>query len=584
MSTVDFIEAGTRKNVSEIQALALTIMNAPATSAVSVKDLYSAAMQQTSAVFSNQTMPKIDENFPENANVISNFTGEDTCETDWFVKIVPTTEEAITNPDSADEREELLDIIRRASYDLIQREMLLHSVYLTDNPDFNCKIDITAPAQFPKLLLDTAIHYYPIDDKTSKNYAKSRKFDMPSIRIVCYPEWENEEWLYWKSKAHNETEDEPERLMMIYDTETNTAFLLGAKNFSEIRKAVKVLAWNTAVEAGNGDFLPVNGTAKTISVKKTVNKKSDTSSTTFMTVSCCEDERSFFGLNVHAAEPTAKGEEISVTTSGDSGLLLIASSQNKKKFLVNFGRNGFGSIDSVIAGSKETPGIISAENLALVKTAEDKKEFILNPMLSPNAKIHTLLKQEDKDFPMPEYVVLMVNDGCLPPVTMIKDTDLATSMWFSYTTECDCCSDSKVIPGGNSDATWDVESEIEIFNKIAKKGKFKLIIVNTAPYSENVQDLLADEIILSVYTKIARNDISWKEWKALPGFYLPDKGTFKNVKKDFDTVYDTLKFSADPIYKDLIRDSLEMKIEYMRTIDAPQTLIAPFYKILAKLV
>ncbi len=61
MSTVDFIEAGTRKNVSEIQALALTIMNAPATSAVSVKDLYTAAMQQTSAVFSNQTMPKIDE-------------------------------------------------------------------------------------------------------------------------------------------------------------------------------------------------------------------------------------------------------------------------------------------------------------------------------------------------------------------------------------------------------------------------------------------------------------------------------------------------------------------------------------------
>ena len=462
--------------------------------------------------------------------------------------------------------------------------MFMHSVYLTDNPDFNCRIDITAPVQFPKLLLDAAIHYYPIDDKTSKNYAKSRKLDMPSIRIVCYPEWENEEWLYWKSKAHNETEDEPERLMMIYDTETNTAFLLGAKNFSEIRKAVKVMAWNTSIEAANGEFLPVNGTAKTISVKKTVNKKSDTSSATFLTVSCCEDERSFFGLNVHASETPAKGEEITVTTSGDSGLLLIASAQNKKKFLVNFGRNGFGSIDSVLAGSKEAPQIISAENLALVKTAEDKKEFLLNPMLSPNAKIHTQLKQEDKDFPMPEYVVLMVNDGALPPVTMIKDADLMTSMWFSYTTECDCCSDSEVIPGGNSDATWEVNKEIDIFNKIAKRGKFKLIVVNTAPYSESSHDALADEIILSVYTKIARNEISWKEWKALPGFNLPDKGTFKNVKKDFDTVYDTLKFSADPVYKDLLRDSLEMKIEYLRTIDAPQTLIAPFYKILAKLV
>ena len=263
---------------------------------------------------------------------------------------------------------------------------------------------------------------------------------------------------------------------------------------------------------------------------------------------------------------------------------LIASAQNKKKFLVNFGRNGFGSIDSVLAGSKEAPQIISAENLALVKTAEDKKEFVLNPMLSPNAKIHTQLKQEDKDFPMPDYVVLMVNDGALPPVSMIKDADLMTSMWFTYTTECDCCSDSKVIPGGNSDATWEVDKEIEIFNKIAKRGKFKLIVVNTEPYSESTRDSLADEIILSLYTKITKNEISWKEWKAFPGFNLPDKGTFKNVKKDFDTVYDTLKFSADPMYKDLLRDSLEMKIEYLRTIDAPQTLTAPFYKILAKLV
>ena len=584
MSTLDFIETGTRKNVSEFQALALTIMNAPATTPVTVKDLYTAAMQQTSAVSSNQTMPKVDENFPENANVISNFTGEDTCDTDWFVKIVPTAEEALANPDSADEREELLDIVRRASYELITGEMLVHSVYLTNNPDFNCRIDVAAPVQFPKLLLDTAIHYYPIDEQSSKNYAKSRKFDMPSIRIVCHPEWVNEEWLYWKAKAHNETEDEPERLMMIYDTETNTAFLLGAKNFSEIEKAVKILAWNTSVEATNGDFLPVNGTAKTISIKKTVNKKSDTASTTFLTVSCCESERSFFGLNAHASETTVKGEEISVTTSSDSGLLMVATAQNKKKFLINFGRNAFSSIDTVIAGSKEAPQIISAENLALVKTAEDKKEFLLNPMLSPNAKVHTLLNQEDKDFPMPEYIVLMVNDGALPPVSMIKDPDLMTSMWFSYTTECDCCSDSKVIPGGNSDATWEVGSEIEIFSKIAKRGKFKLILVNTEPYSESTRDALADELILSVYTKIARKDISWKEWKALPGFNIPDKGTFKNIRKDFDTVYDTLKFSADPMYKDLLRDSLEMKIEYLRTIDAPQTLIAPFYKILAKLV
>lgn len=582
MSTVDFINAEAKKNVSEFQALAVTVMNAPAASVLSAEELYTVSKQQISVVVSDQKTPKIDGVLPEDSNLLSNLTGEDTYSSDWFVKIVPTSEEALSNPESADEREELLNIARNAAVDLVSREMIVHSVYLTDNADFNCKIDITAPYQFPKLLLDTAIHYYPINEDSTKNYTKSRKLEMPSIRIVCYPDWENEEWNFWKSKANNETEEEPPRLMMIYDTETNTAFLLGAKSFCEIEKAIKILAWNTAIESGKGDFLPVNGTAKTVNVTKTVDKKSETASTTFLTVSTDSAERSFFGLNIHASETGAKGEKISVSVSGNSGMLMLATGQNKKKSLINFGCNHFDSIEGTSAFIKGTPTVVSAEDLALIQTSEGKKECVLNPLLSPCAKIHTLFEQEEKDLSMPEYLVMIVREDVLPPVTMIKDPELVASAWFSYTTECDCCSDSKVIPGGNSDATWEVEKEIEIFTKAAKKGKFKVILINSTPYGKAGEDTALDEIILSTYIKIARNDIAWKECKALPGLNIPDKGTFKNIKKDFDTVYDTQKL-AEPLFKDLIRDSLEMKIDYLRTIDAPVSLINPFYKILAKL-
>ena len=583
MSTLDFIDMKTDKNVSEIQALAHTIMNAPETKVVSLSELYELSKEQGTVVISDQKMPKFDENLSEESNVLSNLTGEDSVVSDWFVRVVPSSEEAMTNPDSADEREELLSIIRRKSYELIQQPMIMHSVYLTDTPDFNLKIDVVVPEQFPKLLFDTAIHYYPIDDKSSKIYAKSHKFDVPSIKIVCDPDWENEDWMYWKSKAHNETEDEPQRLMMIYDVETNTAFLLGAKTFSEIDKAVKILAWNTCVEAGNGDFLPVNGTIKTITITKTT-KKSEPVSTTFLTVSAKDSERSFFGLNSHSNETPAKGEDISVSVGGNSGLVMLLSGQNKKKSIVNFGRNCFDTIDNVVERTKDAPQILSAENLALITSnAAGKKELLLSPILSPNAKIHTLMPQEENDFLMPDYLVLMVQDDSLPPVTMIKDADLITSTWFSYTTECDCCSDLKVMPAGNPDATWDVLSEIDLFNKALKKGKFKLILINTTPYSNGMKNIIDDEIVLSIYMKIAKNEIEWKEWKAVAGYNLPDKGTFKNIKKDFDTIYDTAKFSNDSLYKDLIRDSIEMKIDYLRTIDAPVALITPFYKILAKL-
>lgn len=583
MSTLDVIAVDAKKNVSEFQALAATIMNAPATSSVSAEDLYSMAQQETTTVISDQTIPKIEGLIPENSNLISNFTGEDTCGFDSFVKIVPTSEEALSNPDSADEREELLGIVRKVTYDLIQREMLSGSVYLTDNTDFNCKIDLAVPVQFPKLLLDTAIHYYPIDDKTTKNYSKSRKLDMPSVRIVCYPEWENEEWLYWKSKAHNETEDEPPRFMMIYDVETNTAFLLGANSFTEIDKAVKVLAWNTAVEAGKGELLPICGTAKTIDFTKTVDKKSETTSTTFITISTDETERGFFGLNIHASDSTGKGEKFSVSTSGNSGLLMLVSGQNKKKSLINFGRNRFDTVDVASAFTKGAPAPVSAENLALLKTSADKKEFAMNPLFSPCARIHTVFEQEEKDLSMPDYIVMIVRDAALPAVTMVKDSDLVQAMWFSYSTECECCADSEVIPGGNADATWEVNNEFDLFAKALKKGKFKLVLINSTPYTKDSKTL-DDELILSVYMKIAKNEMVWKDWKILSGFNVPDKGVFKNVQKDFDTVYDPHKFMGNDLYTDLLRDSIGTKLEYLRMIDAPVNLINALYKALSKLV
>lgn len=583
MSTVDFIAMDAKKNVSEFQALVSTIMNAPATSTATAEELYSMAQQQTTVVISDQTTPAIEGIMPENSNLISNFTGEDTDGLDSFVKIVPTMEEASSNPDYADERAELLDIARKVTFDLVQREMTVHSVYLTDNPDFNCKIDIVAPYQFPKLLLDTAIHYYPIDDKTTKNYSKSRKLDMPAIRIVCYPEWENEEWLYWKSKAHNETEDEPQRFMMIYDLETNTAFLLGAKTFAEIEKAVRVLAWNTAVEAGKDELLPICGTAKTIDYTKTADKKTETTSTTFLTISTDGNERGFFGLNIHASENTTKSEKLAVSTSGNSGLLMLVAGQNKKKSLISFGRNRFDTMDVSSAFTKGAVAPVSAENLTLVKTAEGKKEFAVNPLLSPCAKVHTVFEQEEKDLSMPEYVFMIVRDAALPAVTMVKDADLVQAMWFSYSTECECCADSEIVPGGNADATWEAAKEFDLFAKAFKKGKFKLVLINSTPYTKDSKTL-EDELILSVYMKIAKNEMVWKEWKILPGFNVPDKGVFKNVQKDFDNVYDPNKFMGNDLYTDLLRDSIETKVEYLRTIDAPVNFINALYKSLSKLV
>ena len=69
----------------------------------------------------------------------------------------------------------------------------------------------------------------------------------------------------------------------------------------------------------------------------------------------------------------------------------------------------------------------------------------------------------------------------------------------------------------------------------------------------------------------------------MPGYSVPEKNIFKNVKKDFDTVFDPQKVSETDLYTDMMRDSVEMKIDYLRGVCAPSQLIASLYKIMAKL-
>lgn len=577
MSTIDFIGVETKKNISEFQALAVTVMSAPASVEADVPALYNAALEQPTVVVTDQPLPKGAEMGLNDAKVLANLTGEDVQTAGWAVRIVPTVAEAVTNPGLADDRGELIGIVRQAAYELIQRETLVHSTYLTENTDFNCKIDICAPVQFAKLVLDAAIHYYPIDEKSSKIYAKTKKMSASAIRIVCYPDWVNDEWLYWKSRETEESSEEPPRMMMIYDVESNTAFLLGAKNFGEIRKAVKVLSWNTGVN--NIEALPVNGVAKTIGI----NKGGKKTETTFLTVSNNCHDRSYFGLNIHANDLKTKNEEVSI--SGDSGILMLTTVQGRKKSLVSFGKNFFGPIESASVRESGKVSVISGENTAVSKNEKGERNILLNQALSPDGKVHTLFSQEEKDLSLPEYLVMIVKDELLPPVTMIKENDLISSSWFTYSTECDCCSDMNIIPGANQNAVWDLSTELDVFDKALKKTKFKLLILNVGPYfgANGKQVEICDSILLSAYVKIAKNEMKWKEWKMMPGHFIPEKGMFKNVSKDFDTIFDPAKNAAVEEYADLMRDSVEMKIDYLRSISAPAQFIAPFYKILSKL-
>jgi len=94
---------------------------------------------------------------------------------------------------------------------------------------------------------------------------------------------------------------------------------------------------------------------------------------------------------------------------------------------------------------------------------------------------------------------------------------------------------------------------------------------------------ISDDILLSVYVKLAKGDMKWKEWKTLPGYFIPEKSSFKTVSKDFDNDFDVAKAAADESYISLARDVMQLKIDYLREACAPARLIAALQKIIIKL-
>ena len=85
---------------------------------------------------------------------------------------------------------------------------------------------------------------------------------------------------------------------------------------------------------------------------------------------------------------------------------------------------------------------------------------------------------------------------------------------------------------------------------------------------------------LSIYPKISRNEIKWKEWKKCPGLYLPDKSSFKDVMKDFDEKFDPDKVRDVKGYERLRKNRIEQRLDFLKDMQVPYKFMAPLNKIL----
>lgn len=601
MSTIDIIDPKKApERISEMKAMAVTLMYSQKVLRPDMDELYELARHQPTVIETDVPMAGQESLGLKNKNILVNYTGEDSARSAWARKILPTAKEVKQSFDKANERVKYNRMLREVSYELMQRELIKVNAFFSKSNDFMGKMEFLVPKEFAKLGLDFAMNFVPVTDETKKIYSKSKQINETGIRIVCYPDWINDEWLFWKSRnpvgRKNPDDPEPPRIMMLFDVENYTAFLLGARYFGEIKKAALSLIWDMAVCTGKG--MPIHGSSKTI----TVLKKEKKSSTTFVSLGLSGTGKSTLGNDPHKKSlDYEKGEGVHI--GNDDALVILLNPASKKKGLVGLESNCYNKSNDYSIDSFYYNTVMTAENVLVAKDNKGKRMLIHEDVRNPNGRVESYrLGFEGTDVvcdtPWPDYMVLIMRDEILPPVTLIKDKELLISMYLSLATRTSAAENVpleeigklRFVPGANPFNLWGIKKEIEMLEAVFSKIKFKALVLNTGGFFKDWDSHLkgdylkiSKELSLSIFPKIAKGEIKWREWSATPGMFYPDKSSFKDVVDDYDKLFVPQKIKDQVGYSRLRKERIEQRLEHLKSIGVPYKYLAPLNRILGNI-
>ncbi len=601
MSTIDIIDPKKApERISEMKAMAVTLMYSQRVLRPTMDELYELAKQQPTVIETDVPMAGQESLGLKDKNILVSFTGEDSGRSAWARRILPMMDEVRSSFEKANERVRYNRMLREVSYELMQRELIKVNAYFSKSSDFMGKMEFLVPKEFAKLGLDFAINFIPVTDETRKIYEKSKQINETGIRIVCYPDWINDEWLFWKSRnpagRQNPEDPEPPRIMMLFDVENYTAFLLGARYFGEVKKAALSLIWDMAIWTGTG--MPIHGSSKTI----TTVKKDKKTATTFISLGLSGTGKSTLGNDPHKESLDYENGE-GVHIGNDDALVILADPSSKKKGIVGLESNCYNKSNDYSIDSFYYNTVMTAENIMVAKDENGKRMLIHEDVRNPNGRVESYRlgfegTDEVYDTPWPDYMVLIMRDEILPPVTLIKDPDLLISMYLSLATRTSAAENVtlkeigklRFIPGANPFNLWGIKKEIEMLESVFNKIKFKALVLNTGGFfkdweshTNNEYLKISKELSLSIFPKVAKGEIKWHEWSATPGMFYPDKASFKDVVEDYDKFFTPSKIKDQAGYSRLRKERIEQRLDFLKSIGAPYKYIAPLNKILGNI-
>ncbi len=579
--------------MNKIRTVAETLANCDNCRWADINEIYDLAKIQPNTTVTDVEMPKNELGLTKERNkVIVSFSGEDSGRSAWARELVPRTSEAEKDIQKLALRDKYERLTREIAYEMMQEKLIKTEVYIGKGEEFMIKTRLVIPEDYAKHALDYVINFIQKTQITEQMYKKSRQYEILDLNIILYPEYINPEWEFAQCKPATAGKG-PNRISMIFDVESNTAFLLGARYFGELKKATLSLAWTSAVLNGVG--AAIHGSSKTLYVKNNGKEEQKT----FITIGLSGSGKSTIGNDPHKNTLDYKNGE-RVKLGNDDALVVLFEPMDKNKGTVGLEENLYNKSNDYTPGSFYISTVLTAENVAITTDENGKKIILHEDIRNGNGRVESMRRAlegavEDVNLPWPDYIALIMKDEVLPPVTMVKDPDLFASLYMSLCTKTTNAENVsiedigklKMIPGANPFVIYDMNTEARAVERMMTATGAVGIVLNTGGFyinpEKNAKEIttkVTKDLTLSIYPKIAKGQIEWEKWADFPGMYIPKKGTFG---EEFDKLFTPAKVADRVSYKALLMERIKQRLEFLRGLKLEDKYMGPLMNVIVNL-
>lgn len=519
--------------------------------------------------------------------VLVHYSGQDTARSAWARECMPLAKDYPLTLSQKKQKERIERSVREANFSLMQEDLLHTEVYFGKNKDFMGRIHLLVPKKYAKLAYDLNLNFIRKTPEQDLLYSVSKQLPFPDLWIVCDPDWQ--------PKATGASAKDNKRLQMLLDLEGCTSYLLGARYFGEVKKACLTMIWHAALSHGIG--MPIHGSSKTLHIEVPNNDYNEPF--TFLTLGLSGTGKSTVGSSQHTDLLDPDNEPVRL--GNDDAIVILYDPSDPMSACVGLEEGCYNKSNDYDESSPMLATIQSAENVLIRRDREGNHVLTHEDAYAGNGRVQTARHRlpgttKELDTPHPDCVALLMRDEVLPPVLRVIDPSLFIGMYMSLASRTTNAENVpieqigrlRIVPGANPFNTWGFPEETRALEQLIEHATFEGLVLNTGGFfSGNIQGeeprAIPKELTLSIYPKLAKNQIQWQDWHMFPGLQIPDPKCFEDIYSDFSKHFHPLYIRDKKGYRQLLFQRLKERIHFLQGLTVDQKYIKPFVRALQRM-